>query len=73
MRKRFPDLDEAVFNTLWASYYKALPQDPVLTQEQFDRTQKWLNLTAQPPFTQTYDQVVYSKAANAASKALLSK
>ena len=67
MRKRFPDLDETVFNTLWASYRKALPEDPVITPTQFEVTQKWLNLTAQPPFAETYDKVVYNKAANAAS------
>ena len=73
MRKRFPDLDETVFNTLWASYRKALPEDPVITPTQFEVTQKWLNLTAQPPFAETYDKVVYNKAANAASKAILGK
>jgi NitT/TauT family transport system substrate-binding protein len=73
MRKRFPDLDEGVFNTLWASYVKALPGDPLVTQQQFDLTQKWLNLTAEPPFAQTYEQVVYSKAALAASKSILGK
>ena len=73
MRKRFPDLDETVFNTLWASYRKALPEDPVITPTQFEVTQKWQNLTAQPPFAETYDKVVYNKAANAASKAILGK
>jgi NitT/TauT family transport system substrate-binding protein len=73
MRKRFPDLDEAVFNTLWTSYAKAIPQDPVITQQQFDLTQKWLNITAQPAFALGYDQVVYSKAAVAASKSVLGK
>jgi len=73
MRKRFPDLDETVFNTLWASYRKALPEDPVITPTQFEVTQKWLNLTAQPPFAETYNKVVYNKAANAASKAILGK
>jgi NitT/TauT family transport system substrate-binding protein len=73
MRKRFPDLEEGIFNTLWASYSKAIPQDPLVTQAQFDNTQKWLNLTAQTPFALTFDQVVYSKAAIAASKSLMGK
>jgi NitT/TauT family transport system substrate-binding protein len=73
MRKRFPDLDEAVFTTLWNSYSKAIPQDPVITQQQFDLTQKWLNLTAQAPFALTYDQVIYGKGSIAASKSILGK
>ncbi len=73
VRKRFPDLDEGVFNTLWTSYRTAIPGDPLITQQQFNATQTWLNLTSPTPMTQTYDQVVYSKAAIAASKALLGK
>ncbi len=73
MRKRFPELEEGVFNTLWVSYSKAIPQEPMVTQAQFDQTQKWLNLTAQPPFALTIDQVVYNKAAIDASKSLLGK
>jgi NitT/TauT family transport system substrate-binding protein len=73
MRKRFPDMDQAVFDTLWASYRKAVAQDPLITRQQFNATQKWLNITAQPPFAQKYEDVVYGKAATAASKAILGK
>ena len=73
IRKRFPDLDEGVFNTLWANYRKAIPTDPVITPEQFSATQTWLNLTVNPPLTQTYAQVVSSDAARAASKDILKK
>jgi ABC-type nitrate/sulfonate/bicarbonate transport system substrate-binding protein len=73
IRKRFPDLDETVFSTLWASYRKAIPTDPVITAEQFNATQTWLTLTANPPLKQTYSQVISSDAAQAASKDLLRK
>lgn len=73
IRKRFPDLDDNVFNALWANYRKAIPTDPVITPEQFNGTQTWLNLTSNPPFKQTYDQVISSDAARAASRDIMSK
>lgn len=71
IRKRFPSLDDHVFDSLWVNYRKAIPTDPVITPEQFSATQTWLNLTASPPFKQTYDQVISSVAAHAASKEIM--
>jgi NitT/TauT family transport system substrate-binding protein len=73
IRKRFPELDDNLFNALWVNYRKAIPTDPVITPEQFSRTQTWLNLTASPPFKQTYDQVISSDAAREASRDIMAK
>jgi NitT/TauT family transport system substrate-binding protein len=73
IRKRFPDLDEKVFDSLWASYRKAVATDPVISTDQFYATQKWLNLTTSPPLAQKYEQVVSSDAAKAAERDILGK
>ncbi len=71
--KRLPDLDEKLLTALWPSYRKGIPDSTAVTADQFNATQKWLNLTANPPLNQTYAQVVHADAANKAAKEILGK
>ena len=58
VRQQFPDTDEGVFNTAWADYLKAIPKTPVITRDQFQKTQKWLNITAKPQVAVAYEMVI---------------
>ena len=73
MRKHFPDIDEVIFNRAWEEYRKGIPQSPVLTRTQYDKTQAWLNITAASPFKISYDTVVAAGPAERAAAKILGK
>ncbi|MBI1187432.1 MAG: hypothetical protein GC206_08910 [Alphaproteobacteria bacterium] len=58
LRTYFPDLDQAVFDTVSETYRGASAKSPVLTREQLDRTVSWMNLTAKTPYSAKFEDVI---------------
>ena len=73
VRKQFPDTDEAVFNAAWVDYQKAIPTTPVISRDQYLRTQKWLNITAKPPVSVPYETLIDSVNAQRAAEQVFGK
>jgi NitT/TauT family transport system substrate-binding protein len=73
VRAQFSDTDEAVFNAAWADYRKAIPTTPVITRDQYAKTQKWLNITAKPPVAVPYESVIDEANAQRAAAEILGK
>ncbi len=73
LRKDFPDIDEAIFDASWRNYVKALPTSPIISRETFEKTQAWLNITAQPAVKLAYETAFYDKFANEAAADILGK
>lgn len=73
VRPAFAEMDDTVFNQAWDNYYKAIPETPAITREEFERTKTWLNITAKKPLTVGYDESIYGKFADEAAAELLKK
>lgn len=72
-RRYFKDMDEAVFNATFDKAIKGLPKNPVLTQDQFQRTIDAMNITAKSPLKAEYAKLVDTGMAQKASKDILGK
>jgi sulfonate transport system substrate-binding protein len=66
MRQYFPDLDEALFQTVVETYRKATPRSPVLTREQVDKTVAWMNIGAKTKVSAKFEDVVDDRLAKEA-------
>lgn len=64
-RKRFPDVDEGIFNAAFAKYVRGVPTSPLITPEQVKRTIDWMNLMPRKPITASYLDLVYPDLARA--------
>jgi NitT/TauT family transport system substrate-binding protein len=64
IRHRFPKMNDADYATAFAEYVPGVPQSPLISKEQFDRTLSTLNLTTKPPLQATYDQIVSTDIAH---------
>lgn len=71
LQARFPEFDQAILTKVWPNYMKGLPQTPVISRAQFDRTQSWLNITAATPFAVKFENVVTTDVAARVAKELL--
>jgi NitT/TauT family transport system substrate-binding protein len=71
MRKYFPEIEEPVFDRIVATYSKAVPKTPVITEEQVARTAAFMSIGAPQKVTAKYDAVVLAEPALAAAKDLL--
>lgn len=73
MQARFPEFDKEILTKVWPNYMKGLPETPVISRQQFIRTQEWLNITAAKKFDTKFDAVVVNAGAERAAKDLLGK
>jgi NitT/TauT family transport system substrate-binding protein len=73
MRKAFPAIDEPIFDAAWANYQKALPTQPSISRETFEKTQAWLNITAAQPVKVPYETAFYDAFAKEAAAQILGK
>jgi NitT/TauT family transport system substrate-binding protein len=73
IRKDFPDIDEAIFDATWKNYVKAIPTTPMIPRETFEKTQAWLNITANPPVKLPYETAFYDGFAKEAAAEILGK
>lgn len=73
IRQHFPDVDEAVFEAAWRDYRKAIPTTPLITRDQYQRTQAWLNITAKQPVSVPYEKVIDEADAKHAAADILGK
>jgi NitT/TauT family transport system substrate-binding protein len=60
VQAHFPQFDKDVLKEVWPKYLKGIPETPVITEELFSNTQRWLNITAKKPFATKYEDVVVS-------------
>jgi NitT/TauT family transport system substrate-binding protein len=71
VRSAFPEMDDAIFDQAWTNYVKAIPDTPVVSSVQFDKTKDWLNLITKKPLAVRYeDSIVASFAKQAAAELL---
>jgi NitT/TauT family transport system substrate-binding protein len=66
IRHRFPTMADAEYAAAFTEYVVGVPQSPLISKAQFDRTLNTLNLTAKPPLQVTYDEVVVTDLAREA-------
>jgi NitT/TauT family transport system substrate-binding protein len=66
IRHRFPNMNDADYAAAYAEYAIGIPQSPLISKAQFDRTLTTLNLIAKPPLSVTYDQIVVADLAREA-------
>lgn len=73
LQARFPNYDQEILRKAWANYRKAYPESPVIPRSFFDNTLRWLNITAKPPVSMKYEDVVINDLAVQAAKDILGK
>jgi NitT/TauT family transport system substrate-binding protein len=66
IRHRFANLSNADYAAAFAEYVVGVPQSPLISKAQFDRTLSTLNLTTKPPLQVAYDQIVVADLAREA-------
>jgi NitT/TauT family transport system substrate-binding protein len=71
VQAHFPEFDKDVLKSVWKSYLKGIPQTPVISQDLFDNTQRWMNYTAKTPYKTKYEDVVSSAIARQVAKELV--
>lgn len=64
IRHRFPNMSDAEFKAAFAEYFAGVPEFPLISKAQFDRTLNTLNLVTKPPLHVTYDQIVSTDIAH---------
>ena len=70
VQERFPEFDKDILKSVWKSYLTGIPDTLVISQDLFDNTQRWLNVTAKTPYVTKYPDVVYSDMARQVAKEL---
>lgn len=73
VQSQFPNIDKAIFDSAWPSYYKLIPTSPVISPEQIDTTIKWLSYTSDEPLAMKYTDLVYPEYAEQAEKQVAGK
>jgi NitT/TauT family transport system substrate-binding protein len=73
LRRDFPEIEEPIFNAAWANYRKAIPTTPMITREQVEKTQAWLNITAAKPVKLSYETAFFDGFAKEAAAEILGK
>jgi len=71
MQARFPNFDQEVLRIAWARYAQAVPKTPVISQSQYENTERWLNITAKTPYNVKFTDAVTSTLAAQAAKDIL--
>jgi hypothetical protein len=71
MRKYFTEIEEPIFDRIVATYSKAVPTTPVITEAQVAKTAEFMSIGAAQKVTAKYDAVVLAEPALAAAKDLL--
>jgi NitT/TauT family transport system substrate-binding protein len=71
VQAHFPEFDKDVLKTVWKSYLTGIPKTPVIGQDLFDNTQRWMNYTAKTPYKTKYEQVVTSAIARQVASELV--
>ena len=71
MQARFPNFDQEVLKSAWKRYAEAVPKSPVITKDMYDRTERWLNITAKTPYSVKFDDAVTNQIATQAAKDIL--
>lgn len=72
VQAHFPEFDRDVLKTVWKSYLTGIPKTPIISQDLFDNTQRWINYTAKTPFKTKYEEVVSSAIARQVASELVS-
>jgi NitT/TauT family transport system substrate-binding protein len=73
VRPAFSEMDDEIFNLAWNNYVKAIPDSPQITEQQFDNTKKWLNITAKQPLQVKYKDSIVSTFADEAVADIMKK
>jgi NitT/TauT family transport system substrate-binding protein len=73
LRKDFPEIEDSILDKAWADYRKAIPTSPMITPEQVEKTQAWLNITGAKPIKLSYDTAFYPDFAKQAEQQILGK
>ena len=73
LHKDFPEIAEPILAKAWRDYQKAIPTSPMITPEQVEKTQAWLNLTAAKPIKLSYETAFYPDFAKQAEAEILGK
>jgi NitT/TauT family transport system substrate-binding protein len=68
VKKHFPSIDPKVFDVIWDHYRRGIPKRVTVSKEQFDKTQEWINLTADEPVKAEYAKAVDNTFATEISK-----